>query len=146
MFIVGKVLQVVGWQSRGWLGVYRPCLARAAVTSCASVASCGDSSWLRLPAEERRGEVPPSSPAGEWVTTISAPWSTRAFAVSRNVSLWLSICRSEREGGEVGGRGRLVGRGTVSKKRHSVTSGKIKRERQLERQRVHKESFNMFGF
>lgn len=92
------------------MGVYRPCLARAAVTSCASVASCGDSSRLMLPAEERRGEVPPVSPEGEWVTTISAPWSTRAFAVSRNDSLWLSICRRERKVAEVGGRE------TVSKK------------------------------
>lgn len=47
-----------------------------------------------LPAEDRRGEVPPVSTPGEWVMTISAPWSTRALAVSRKDSLWLSIWRN----------------------------------------------------
>lgn len=74
---------------------YKPCLARAAVTSWASVESWGDSRRLMLPAEDRRGEVPPVSAPGEWVTTISAPWSTRALADSRKLSLWLSIWHKE---------------------------------------------------
>lgn len=72
---------------------HKPCLARAAVTSCASVESWGDSRRLMLPAEDSRGEVPPVSTPGVWVTTISAPWSTRALADSRKDSLWLSIWR-----------------------------------------------------
>lgn len=35
------------------LCAHKPCLARAAVTSWASVESCGDSSRLMLPAEDR---------------------------------------------------------------------------------------------
>lgn len=70
---------------------HKPCLARAAVTSWASVESWGDSRRLMLPEEDRRGEVPPVSMPGEWVTMISAPWSTRALAESRKFSLWLSI-------------------------------------------------------
>ena len=58
-----------------------------------------------LPAEDRRGEVPPVSTPGEWVTTISAPWSTRALAVSLKVSLWLSICRVWRRRNESEGHG-----------------------------------------
>lgn len=74
-------------------------MARAAVTSWASVDSCGDSSRLMLPADDKWGDVPPVSSPGEWVTTISAPWSTRALAVSRKVSLWLSIWSdTEQEG------------------------------------------------
>lgn len=75
--------------------VHKPCLARAAVTSSARVANCGESIMLRLPEEDRWlsrwrcGETEPDRP-GDW-TTISAPWSTRALALSRNVSLWLSI-------------------------------------------------------
>lgn len=72
-------------------GAHKPCLARAAVTSCAKVDRWGDSVMLMLPLEDRRGEVPPVSIPGEWVTTISAPWSTRALADSRKLSLWLSI-------------------------------------------------------
>lgn len=34
-------------------GAHKPCLARAAVTSWASVESCGDSSRLMLPADDR---------------------------------------------------------------------------------------------
>lgn len=52
---------------------------------------------LMLPLEDRRGEVPPVSIPGEWVTMISAPWSTRALAVSRKLSLWLSICWVKRK-------------------------------------------------
>lgn len=52
---------------------HKPCLARAAVTSCASVESWGDSRRLMLPAEDSRGEVPPVSTPGVWVMTISAP-------------------------------------------------------------------------
>lgn len=75
--------------------VHKPCLARAAVTSSARVANCGDSSMLRLPEDDRWlsrwrwGDTEPDRP-GDW-TTISAPWSTRALAWSRNISLWLSI-------------------------------------------------------
>lgn len=52
---------------------HKPCLARAAVTSWASVESWGDSRTLMLPVEDRRGEVPPVSSPGEWVMMISAP-------------------------------------------------------------------------
>lgn len=41
-----------GEVAKHWMGVHKPCLARAAVTSSASVASCGDSSILRLPDED----------------------------------------------------------------------------------------------
>lgn len=77
------------------ISVHKPCLARAAVTSSAKVANCGDSNMLRLPEDDRWlcrrgfGDTEPDMP-GDW-TTISAPWSTRAFAWSRNVNLWLSI-------------------------------------------------------
>lgn len=50
-----------------------------------------------LPAEDKWGDVPPVSSPGEWVTTISAPWSTRALAVSRKDNLWLSICSDAEE-------------------------------------------------
>lgn len=73
--------------------VHKPCLASAAVTSSAKVASWGDSSRLMLPEEEtllsRRGDATLDLP-GDWVM-ISAPWSTRAFACSRKFSFWLSI-------------------------------------------------------
>lgn len=77
--------------------VHKPCLAKAAVTSWAKVDRCVDSWRLMLPAEERRGEVPPVSIPGEWVMMISAPWSTRALAVSLKVSLWFSIWKERRE-------------------------------------------------
>lgn len=51
-----------------------------------------------LPADDRRGDVPPVSTPGDWVMMISAPWSTRALAVSRKLSLWLSICLVGKEG------------------------------------------------
>ena len=75
--------------------VHKPCLARAAVTSSARVANCGESIMLRLPEDDRWlsrwrwGDTEPDRP-GDW-TMISAPWSTRALAWSRNDSLWLSI-------------------------------------------------------
>lgn len=87
----GGVQGVQGVQ--GGLGAHKPCLAKAAVTSSARVASCGDSSMLMLPEEDRWlwrcGDTVPDGP-GDWVT-ISAPWSTRALAVSLNDTLWLSI-------------------------------------------------------
>lgn len=95
-FVVVIVAVVLNWSPKRRQPAHKPCLARAAVTSWASVESCGDSRRLMLPAEDRRGEVPPVSIPGEWVTTISAPWSTRALADSRKVSLWLSICRDGR--------------------------------------------------
>lgn len=71
-----------------WLLVHKPCLAREADTWSASVESCGESVMLRLPEDDTvlswRGESSRE--------TISAPWSVRALAVSRNVSLWDSIC------------------------------------------------------
>ncbi len=80
-------------------GIHKPCLARAAVTSSASVSSCGDSSMLMLPDEDmwlcRWGEVPPDSPSVS--ITISAPWSTRALATSRKISFWLSILGSRKQ-------------------------------------------------
>lgn len=41
------------WGGGGGSMVHRPCLARAAVTSSARVASCGDSCMLRLPEDDR---------------------------------------------------------------------------------------------
>lgn len=35
------------------ISVHKPCLARAAVTSSAKVANCGDSNMLRLPEDDR---------------------------------------------------------------------------------------------
>lgn len=68
---------------------HRPCLAREAVTWSASVDSCGDSLMLMLPEEETllRGRGEPSADTQGDLTTMSAPWSVRAFACSRNVSL-----------------------------------------------------------
>lgn len=74
--------------------IHKPCLASAAVTSSARVASWGDSSRLMLPEEEtllsRRGEATLDLP-GDCVM-ISAPWSTRALACSLKFNFWLSIC------------------------------------------------------
>lgn len=74
--------------------IHKPCLARAAVTSSARVASWGDSSRLMLPEDETllslRGEATLDLP-GDCVM-ISAPWSTRALACSLKFSFWLSIC------------------------------------------------------
>lgn len=73
--------------------IHKPCLASAAVTSSAKVASWGDSSRLMLPEEEtllsRRGDATLDLP-GDCVM-ISAPWSTRAFACSLKFNFWLSI-------------------------------------------------------
>lgn len=74
--------------------IHKPCLASAAVTSSAKVASWGDSSRLMLPDEEtllsRRGDATLDLP-GDCVM-ISAPWSTRALACSLKFNFWLSIC------------------------------------------------------
>lgn len=75
---------------------HRPCLAREAETWSASIDSGGVSVMFWLPGDDtllrrRAGEPPAMISTG----TISAPWSVRAFAVSRKLSLWLSICRSE---------------------------------------------------
>lgn len=70
-----------------WWCIHKPCLAREADTWSASVESCGDSAMLMLPEEDTVlswwGESSKE--------TISAPWSVRALADSRKVSLWLSI-------------------------------------------------------
>lgn len=79
--------------------IHNPCLARAAVTSSARVASWGDSSRLMLPEDETllslRGEAMLDLP-GDCVM-ISAPWSTRALACSLKFSFWLSICSRKRK-------------------------------------------------
>lgn len=59
---------------------------------------------LRLPEDDRWlswscwGEINPDRP-GDWMMT-SAPWSTRALAWSRKVSLWLSIYGRWHTGGK----------------------------------------------
>lgn len=75
----------------GWEGLHKPCLAREAETWSASVDSWGESVMLMLPEDDTVlswwGESSKE--------TISAPWSVRALAVSRKVSLWLSICDAD---------------------------------------------------
>lgn len=67
--------------------VHKPCLASEADTWSASVESCGESAMLMLPEE-----LTVLSWWGESSKeTISAPWSVRALALSRKLSLWLSI-------------------------------------------------------
>lgn len=67
--------------------VHKPCLASEADTWSASVESCGESAMLMLPEE-----LTVLSCWGESSNeTISAPWSVRALADSRKLSLWLSI-------------------------------------------------------
>lgn len=79
-------------------GLHKPCLASEADTWSASVDSWGGSVMLMLPEDETV-----LSCCGESSSeTISAPWSVRALADSRKLSLWLSIC---------GGRGDRGGRG-----------------------------------
>lgn len=76
----------------GGRGVHKPCLAREADTWSASVDSWGGSVMLMLPEDETV-----LSCCGESSSeTISAPWSVRALADSRKLSLWLSICRGGR--------------------------------------------------
>lgn len=77
------------WLRRSGRSNHRPCLASEAVTWSASVDSCGDSFMLMLPEEETllRGRGEPSADMQGDLTTMSAPWSVRAFACSRNISL-----------------------------------------------------------
>lgn len=93
---VSQLLYVVVWQDPR-LCIHRPCLAREADTWSASVDSCGESAILILPEEDM---------VLSWLgesskETISAPWSVRALAVSRNVSLWFSICQSRTQFSQV---------------------------------------------
>lgn len=86
-FLICQSFDMFGWAA------HRPCLAREADTSSASVDSCGESVMLMLPEEDtllrRRGD-PSVEMLGD-LYTISAPWSVRALACSRKFSLWLSI-------------------------------------------------------
>lgn len=83
----------------GWEGLHKPCLAREAETWSASVDSWGESAMLMLPEDDTVlswwGESSKE--------TISAPWSVRALAVSRKVSLWLSIWDTDHRGEVRGG-------------------------------------------
>lgn len=66
---------------------HKPCLASDADTWSARVESCGGSAMLMLPEEETV-----LRPCGDSSRdTISAPWSVRALACSRNISLCDSI-------------------------------------------------------
>lgn len=48
-------------------------------------------------------DVPPEKTGGLEMT-VSAPWSVRAVAFSRNISLWDSICSDTRGSGKGGER------------------------------------------
>lgn len=80
---------------------HKPCLAREADTSSASVASWDESTMSMLPVEDTLlrclGDVSPDTTGDLY--TISAPWSVLALAFSRKVSLWVSICKRGGEGG-----------------------------------------------
>lgn len=79
---------------RGLVAVWsnhKPCLASDADTWSARVESCGGSAMLMLPEEETV-----LRPCGDSSRdTISAPWSVRALACSRNISLCDSIWKRE---------------------------------------------------
>lgn len=87
-----QLLYVVVWlrrrRRRRKGRVHKPCLAREADTWSASVESCGESVMLRLPEEDTVLSCWGESSR----EMISAPWSVRALADSRKLSLWLSIC------------------------------------------------------
>lgn len=78
----------VGWGGGAAELVHKPCLAREADTWSASVDSCGESAMLMLPEDDTVLSCCSESSRD----TISAPWSVRALADSRKLSLWLSIC------------------------------------------------------
>ncbi len=81
-------------RGRGLVAVWsnhKPCLASDADTWSARVESCGGSAMLMLPEEET--VLRPYDESSR--DTISAPWSVRALACSRNTNLWDSIWEKE---------------------------------------------------